>query len=694
MSTIFPSEFLKWLKVFGVQTGGSGGGSLNYLGTWNANTNSPTLTSSIGTANTFYIVSVAGTTNLNGINSWGVGDWAVFNGTVWTKIPNSTLGYLLAANNLSDVDSTTTSLINLGLGNYTDSLVAATSQILTNPLACMLNVNFTNPGLILTLPAFNVLSSPARSFIITNSGNAFTLADYNGSVIDTIQVNETAFVYPHDNLSTAPIFSVIHFLSMAHQDSANVDITGGALDGVAIGSVNPASVVNMTTGAITSTPTAATDIANKSYVDSVAGNANPISNIVYVGLNGNDTTGDGSIAKPYRTLSHALAAISTATDINPFLIELATGSYSETTINLKPNIYINGNRSILNISNVVGLDSSWAGATGEIAFYNFDSLNTAAGLLFDFDAIGALFSVVRFENILFVNASSWSIKGSPTTTICVFSSVFGFSGTAALSIENCYGGLFQSTISSFDVLNSSSTASYSMTLFNNTIEGTLVNRNTGSQAQNMAVVGTNIAGNITVQNTSTGTASITQRACLLSAGAIVDGVNAQYNVDSAITGISFLNGATFAANVTLASISNYVDANYTPTYYTPADKSVYGALVGIDNELGNLITPTINKLNYRIITAAGPQNILSTDSVVYINQTVGAPMSLTLPNIGAGVVDEQIFEIKDAKGDASTNNITINYSGNIDGSSTYVIIANRQSVEVQYIASLDTYWVL
>ena len=61
-------------------------GALAYQGTWNASTNTPTLTSSVGTNGYYYAVSVAGTTNLNGITDWQVGDWAIFNGTAWQKI--------------------------------------------------------------------------------------------------------------------------------------------------------------------------------------------------------------------------------------------------------------------------------------------------------------------------------------------------------------------------------------------------------------------------------------------------------------------------------------------------------------------------------------------------------------------------------------------------------------------------------
>jgi len=61
-------------------------GALNYKGTWNASTNTPTLASSVGAKGDYYVVSVAGSTNLNGETLWGVGDWAVFNGSVWQRV--------------------------------------------------------------------------------------------------------------------------------------------------------------------------------------------------------------------------------------------------------------------------------------------------------------------------------------------------------------------------------------------------------------------------------------------------------------------------------------------------------------------------------------------------------------------------------------------------------------------------------
>ncbi|MEI6680612.1 MAG: hypothetical protein WCL21_18530 [Mariniphaga sp.] len=64
-------------------------GALSYQGTWNASTNTPTLASSTGTKGYYYVVNVAGTTTLNGISDWQIGDWAVYNGSAWQKIDNT-----------------------------------------------------------------------------------------------------------------------------------------------------------------------------------------------------------------------------------------------------------------------------------------------------------------------------------------------------------------------------------------------------------------------------------------------------------------------------------------------------------------------------------------------------------------------------------------------------------------------------
>lgn len=107
-------------------------GALNYKGTWNASINDPTLTSSVGVKGDYYVVSVAGSTNLDGTTLWGVGDWAVFNGSIWQKVDGgnttsvtsltvTTLTGYMYANNTSPVTASTT-IPNAGLANSTTTL--------------------------------------------------------------------------------------------------------------------------------------------------------------------------------------------------------------------------------------------------------------------------------------------------------------------------------------------------------------------------------------------------------------------------------------------------------------------------------------------------------------------------------------------------------------------------------------------
>ena len=54
-------------------------------GAWNADTNSPALTTGVGTDGDWYTVSVAGATELDGISDWAVGDIVFFDTDAWVK---------------------------------------------------------------------------------------------------------------------------------------------------------------------------------------------------------------------------------------------------------------------------------------------------------------------------------------------------------------------------------------------------------------------------------------------------------------------------------------------------------------------------------------------------------------------------------------------------------------------------------
>ena len=148
------------------QVNGLIGGS-TYQGTWNANTNTPTLTSSVGTAGYYYIVSVAGNTNLNGITDWQVGDWAIFNGGVWQKVDNTDA--VVSVNGQTGAVSLTTDNIPEGTTNlyYLDSRARAALSFAAGSGAYSSSTG--------------VITIPTNTSQLTNGANFITLASLNGT---------------------------------------------------------------------------------------------------------------------------------------------------------------------------------------------------------------------------------------------------------------------------------------------------------------------------------------------------------------------------------------------------------------------------------------------------------------------------------------------------------------------------------
>ena len=101
-------------------------GALNYKGTWNASTNTPTLADGTGAKGDYYVVSTAGTQTFDGILLFfGAGDWIVYNGAVWQRVEGGSDGnFSNVTLNSTDAGATAGPLLDL----YRNSATPAASD--------------------------------------------------------------------------------------------------------------------------------------------------------------------------------------------------------------------------------------------------------------------------------------------------------------------------------------------------------------------------------------------------------------------------------------------------------------------------------------------------------------------------------------------------------------------------------------
>ena len=147
-------------------------GALKYQGTWNASTNTPTLTSSVGTQGYYYVVNVAGSTNLNGITDWQIGDWAIYSGTEWQKIDNTDA--VTSVNGFTGTVVLTTSNITEGTNLYfttsrARASVSAGTGISYNSATGVITNSAPDQTVVLTGAGTTVVTGTYPSFTITSN---------------------------------------------------------------------------------------------------------------------------------------------------------------------------------------------------------------------------------------------------------------------------------------------------------------------------------------------------------------------------------------------------------------------------------------------------------------------------------------------------------------------------------------------
>jgi hypothetical protein len=234
-------------KIQGQINGLSGGST--YKGSWNASTNTPTITSGTGTAGDYYIVSTAGTTTIDGVSSWDVGDWIIFNGTIWQKIDN-TDSVTSVNGQVGAVVLTTENITEVTNLYYTDARARAAISLTTSGSSGAA----TYSGGVLNIPNYTLsgLGGVSSSTILTINGTSLDLSSNRNWDVGTVT---------SVNASVPTGFTV----GSAVTSSGNIDIgyvAGYALPTIAAQSnwdsafndkINSASVTGTTTKTLTLT---------------------------------------------------------------------------------------------------------------------------------------------------------------------------------------------------------------------------------------------------------------------------------------------------------------------------------------------------------------------------------------------------------------------------------------------------------
>ena len=141
-------------KLTASQLPASAVGGMLYQGTWNASTNSPAIpASAVGNKGHYYKVSVAGSTTIDTISEWKVGDWIVSNGSVWDKIDNTdqvstvagrTGAVVLGTSDIAGLDTTLGTIVTANATTSTSGLMSSTDKTKLDGVATNAN-NYAHP---------------------------------------------------------------------------------------------------------------------------------------------------------------------------------------------------------------------------------------------------------------------------------------------------------------------------------------------------------------------------------------------------------------------------------------------------------------------------------------------------------------------------------------------------------------------
>jgi hypothetical protein len=325
---------------------------MEFLGVWNAATNTPTLANGTGNAGDVYLCNVAGTVNFGaGPITFAVGDYVVYTGSVWARSGGATgtvtsvaVTESSAALNITGSPITTSGTINIGFAGTSAQYVAGDGSLITFPAltgyvpytGATSDVDLGTHKLTLNSEQFNSISAPTYSEgALWYDSTQKALAYYNDISGNILHIGQEVQLKVHNNTgSTIAKGAPVYVTSTS---------SGYSYPNVALAKADTLTTANVI------------GLANQAIPNGTDGYIT-LSGLLTGANTGSFTVGDVLYLSPY-----SAGQLMNTLPPTGYAVRVGVVSYSNT-----PNgtIYINQSNAFSTAANIVGTIQISQGGTG------------------------------------------------------------------------------------------------------------------------------------------------------------------------------------------------------------------------------------------------------------------------------------------------------------------------------------------